>query len=254
VNGTFVSRFCSNSSSIARTGDEAAGLRPSGNEGPIGVSVVSVEWKDSGSFPVQVAAVCVDAVGIVPANATNQDLITGATATTVQLSVSPSNPIQPGQGANITATFIGGSGMYYMPQGGLTYVIIASDGSTASLSVPQAAGFLITNTAPAPIVSLRDASLMSGSPPFLSAVLRFNSTSPIWEVDVSINGTYVGTAGVGHDTFSPGAPNQFDVSYKMGINEPGRVAIAKGDTYVLTFVAATNGYQETSVSTTVVAG
>jgi len=254
VNGTFVSRFCSNSSSIPVTSDAAAGLQPSGNVGPLGVSVVGVSLKDTGSSPVQIVAVCVDAAGIVPANATDQGLITGATARTIQLSVSPSNPIQPGQGANITATFTGGSGVYYMPQGGLTYVIIASDGSKASWTGPEGVGYLITETAPSPVVSLQEASLFSGSLPILSAVLRFNSTLPITEVDISMNGTYLGTAGVGHDTSSPGAANLFDVSYKVGINEPGRVLIVRGDTYVLTFVAATRGFQETSVSTSVVAG
>jgi len=254
VNGMFVSRFCSNSSSISRTGDEAAGLQPSGSAGPIGTSVVSVGWKNTGSSPVQVLAACVKAVGFVPANATNLGLVSGATARTLQLSVLPSNAIQQGVQANITATFIGGSAMYYMPQGGLTYTIIAADGSTVSWSGPEGGGYLTTGTAQTPLVSLKDASLLSGSPPILSAVLRFNSTIPITEVDISLNGTYIGTAGVGHDTSSSGAPTLFNVSYKMGIDESGRVAIVKGQAYLVTFVAATRGFQETSVSTTVVAG
>ncbi len=254
VNGTFVSRFCSNSSAIPLTGDAAASLVGTGAVGT-GPSVLSVGWNNTGGSPVQIAAVCVEAVGFVAANATDEGLITDASATTIQLDVSPSNPVQPGQEANTTAIFTGGSGVYYMPQGGLTCTVIAADGSTTSLREPQGGGFTTTATAPAPIVSLRGASLLSGSVPTLSAALSFNSTSQIEEVDFLVNGTYIGTAGVGHDTLSPGAPDRFSVSYELAIDGPGRLSVVRGDAYVLTFVAAAWGsLGETTVSTTVVAG
>jgi hypothetical protein len=214
----------------------------------IGFSFVSTGLTNSGAAPLSVVAACIDAVGIVPANIT----ASGPTATTLQLAVSPGNPIQPGQQANISASFTGGSGIYFLPQGGIGITIMVSDGSSVSMS--QLGGFLTTGRSPAPLVSIRSASLLAGNPPVLSALLGFNSSSPVSEVDVFVNWTYIGTAGVGHNTSSPGAPSQYDVSYTLRVIEPGRVSIVQGARYTITFVAATTSFYETSVSTIVVAG
>lgn len=250
VNATLVSRFCSNSSAIPRNGAQAEGLRASGFFGPIGVSIAGSGWENSGASPISVVAICVDAVGLVPGNVTT----TGPTAPTLELSVTPSGPIQPGALANISAIFTGGSGIYYMPQGGLRISIIASDGSSASVGGPEGGGFLTTASSPVPIVSILGASIRGGSQPELSARLAFNSSSPISEVDIYVNGTYVGTVGVGHDTAAHGAPAQYEVSYSLRIIEPGRVSIETGARYSVTFVAATTAYVESSASVVLAAG
>ncbi len=253
VNAAFVSRFCSNSSTIQRSGgtSQAAGLQSSGSLS-IGFSFVGTGWRNAGSSSLPVEAVCIDAIGIVPANDTTS--IIGPTATTLELVVSSSGPIQPDQEVNISARFTGGSGIYYMPQGGIGITVIAADGSSVSERGPEGVGFLTTARSPAPLVSMENASLLAGNSPVLSALLRFNSgASPISEVDIYVNGTYIGTAGVGHDTASPGAPGQYDVYYNIRVIEPGRVSIIHGARYAITFVAATRGFTETSASVTVVA-
>lgn len=251
VNATFVSRLCTNSSAIPKTGAQAAGLQPSGSEGPIGFSLVSTGWKNFGSSPVSVEAVCIDAVGMVPAVVSEA----GSTATTLRLTISPTGQIQPGQQASITASFTVGSGIYYMPQGGLGVTVIAADESSASETGPRGGGFLTTATSPSPVSSIRSVSLLGGNSPALSADLRFNSSSrPISEIDVYINGTYVGTVGVGHNSTSPNASSPYDVSYNIRIAEPSRITLVSGAAFMVTFVVATTGYFETSVSTVVTAG
>jgi hypothetical protein len=250
VNATLVSRFCSNSSAIAKTGGQAAELQPTGSMGPVGFSIVNAGWKNAGSTPLSVEAVCIDAVGVVPAGVAN----VGPTATTLRLSVSPSGPIEPGQQANITASFEEGSGFYYMPQGGLGITVIASDGSSVSVTGPEGVGYLVTTKSPVPVVSIENASISGGGTPKLSAQLSFDSSDPITEVDVYVDGTYIGTVGVGHDTAAQGAPTQYSVSYDLRIVEPGRVQIVTGGQYSISFVAATRAFTETSVSISVAAG
>jgi hypothetical protein len=257
VNATFVSRFCSNSSAIPASGastssSQASSLQFTGNL-EIGFSKVIAGIQNSGSSPVPVEAICIDAAGVVPGNTTASP---GPTATTIQFAISPNGPIQPGQQANVSATFTGGSGVYYMPQGGMGITLIASDSSSMSQTEPQGLGFTTTGESPVRIVSIRSTSLISGNPPVLSATLAFNSSNPIYGVDIFVNGTYVGTVGVSANVAAPGPPGQYDVSYQIGIIEPGRVSILAGARYTITFaaIAVFHYSQETSVSTTVVAG
>ena len=141
-----------------------------------------------------------------------------------------------------------------MPQGGLGITVIASDGSSVSVTGPEGVGYLVTTKSPVPVVSIENASISGGGTPKLSAQLSFDSSDPITEVDVYVDGTYIGTVGVGHDTAAQGAPTQYSVSYDLRIVEPGRVQIVTGGQYSISFVAATRAFTETSVSISVAAG
>ena len=247
INATFVSRFCSNTSAIQRSGDQAQGMQLLGPLG-MGPSYVSAGWTNTGTSPVTVQAVCIDGVGIVPANDTSG--IEGSTATTLQLAISPSGPIQGGQQATVSATFRGGTSAYYMPQGGIGITIIASDGSSASLTEPRGGGFLTTAEAPVAFASIRSVALTAGNYPILYALLEFNSTaSPIRTMDILINGTHVGTVPIGPN--STGTSGLFAASFR--IDEPASITIIPGDRYVVTFAVVTSGYYETSLSTSVLA-
>jgi hypothetical protein len=248
VSGTFVSRFCSNISNIATGGgsNEAAGLAFGGGENSLSYSSVLTGIKNTGSSPVSILATCVNAMGWVPTN----DTMAGPTATTVGFTVTPSAMLQPGKAANVSVTFTGGSGVYFIPQGGVGITVITSDGSSLKESIDS--GQLSTGISPTVLVSIRSVVLSSVNP-VLSAVLVFNTTSQISEVDVLINGTYIGSVGVGH---SGASPSQYSVSYAIGMkaNAPGNISIIPGNRYRVTFMATTNGFYGTRVSSTVVAG
>ncbi len=248
VSGTFVSRFCSNISNIATGGgsNEAAGLAFGGGENSLSYSGVLTGIKNTGSSPVSIVATCINAMGWVPSN----DTMTGPTATTVGFTVTPSAMLQPGKAANVSVTFTGGSGVYFIPQGGVGITVIASDGSSLKESIYS--GQLSTGISPTDLISIRSVVLSSVNP-VLSAVLVFNTTSQISEVDVLINGTYIGSVGVGH---SGASPSQYSVSYAIGMkaNAPGHISIVPGNRYTVTFMATTNGFYGTRVSRTVVAG
>jgi hypothetical protein len=249
VNGTFVSRFCTNSSNIPGSSGpgEIAGLEASISG--IGLAHVTTYVTNSGTTPVPVAAVCVDAVGLVPLGVP----VAGPTATTIAVAGGSLNPIQPGQKGNITVLFGEGSEFFYMPQGGLGVTIIASDGSGMIVSGPVGGGFLTTASSPTPVASIINASLVGGKSQFLSASIRFNSTAPVSEVDFFVNGTYVGSAQVGHNATAQGAPHGYVVSYRLGILEQPRITIVSGHTYSLSVTAATTGYTETTMREILVA-
>jgi hypothetical protein len=259
VNATFVSRFCSNSSAIPKrftNGSGASAGLTFGSEsgfGWVGSSDIGTGIKNVGSVPVSIQAVCIDAVGTVPANNT----VMGAVANTLQFSISPNTLVQPGQEANLSARFTGGSRIYVMMQyygNGVGITIIASDGS--SLRQRTIVTEITTASSPTNLISILNVRLEPGnnSSPVLSAVLAFDaSTGPVTQVDIFVNGTYIGTAGVGHDTTSPSAPRLYYVYYNIRVIEPGRISIVHGARYAITFVATTRGFTETSASITVVA-
>jgi hypothetical protein len=165
----------------------------------------------------------------------------------------PPGPIKTGQNANLTTLFGGGSEFWYMPQGGVSVTIIASDGSSALITGPVGGGFLTTARSPVPLISIVNASLAGGKIPVLSAYIRFNSSSPISEVDFYINGAYMGTTGAGHNGTAPGAATQYIVSFHLFI-ESSRAQVVSGRTYSVSITAATVSYAGTTVSESLVAG
>ncbi len=245
INATFVSRFCSNTSAIPQTGDQAQGMQLSGGV-TIGPSYMSAGWTNTGPSAVTIQAICIDGIGIVPANDTSN--IKGSTATALQLTISPGGLIPKGGQATVSATFRGGTSTYYMPQGGIGITVIASDGSSVSMTEPRGGGFLTTAEAQVPFASIGSVTLTAGNHPVLHAALLFNSTvSPIRYVDIFINGTYVGTVGISSSTGTSG------LFVSLTIDEPASIMVTPGDRYTVTFAAATSGYYETRVSTTVAA-
>lgn len=252
VDGTFVSRFCSNESAVQRVGAGSSGLISTGSL-TIGKDEVSTIWTNNGTAAVSVKAVCIDGVGLVPADETFA--IAGSTAETLELVTSPPGPIAPGGQVNITAQFRGGMSLYYMPQGGIGITLIDSDGSSASMSGPRGVGFLSTAQAKTPFASIQNVTLSGGSLPVVQFTLNYSGTNPVSTIDIMVNGTYVGTIGinVSQCVSSDGSPPICTISGSYAIDEPGRITIVSGGHYSVT-VVATSGYLETQLSNNVTAG
>jgi hypothetical protein len=89
VDATFVSRFCSNSFTIQRTGTSTSGQAASpqftGRLGG-GFSKFIAGIQNNGDLRVSVEAICIDDAGMVPGNPVAG---LGPTATTIQFAISP---------------------------------------------------------------------------------------------------------------------------------------------------------------------
>jgi len=237
LNTVLISHFCTNASAIPTSGPAtaASSLKFSGSS--IGGPYLSELVTNDGSSPVLVQAVCIDGAGI------------GANGTSVQLAVSPSNPIQPGQVGNVTVRFNAGMAVFVLPLRSIEFTVIAGDGSSTRDSIHVCCG-LITEASPTPLISIQSATLGTksylGTYPQFSASMNLNGTAAPMTLEVDINGTYVGTFSLSTNYV------RFNALLTVGIIDPG-LSIQAGAAYSVTLLATYPGFTTSSATATVVA-
>jgi len=232
-----ISHFCTNATAIPATASATAASNLKFSGSSIGGPYLSELVTNDGSSPVLVQAVCIEGAGI------------GANGTSVQLAVSPSNPIQPGQVGNVTVEFNQGAAVYALPLRSIEFTVIAGDGSSASDNIHVCCG-LITEASPSPLISIQNVTLGSksfpGAYPELSATVSFNGSAPAQALEVDINGTYVGTVSLSTNYVG------FNVRFTIGIIDP-ELSIQAGAVYSVTLLVTYPGFTTSSATATVVA-
>ncbi len=238
TNAVLITHFCTNTTAIPTNGAAglASDLKFSGS-GINGSSLIQSVTND-GTSPVSIQAICIEGAGI------------DANSTTLGLVISPSNPVQPGQVATITARFNEGTTVYALPLRTIEFTLIAGVGSKASDGIPVCCG-VVTTPSQTPLISIiQGMTLQSGSYlgkyPELTAAVNFNASVPAETLEVDINGTYIGTVSIDTNFV------HFSAQFAIGIIDPD-FGIQAGARYSITLLVTYQGFTTSAVTETVVA-